>query len=145
MFMVSLRLGYRLKKGKMYENKEFWLNHMSFFKNHTKAVHWSDVVSMLFQDQYNSWYWPANEHIGLYKKCSPARGSASVSTPLSRPILQCLCSSLDVITNIWSHWCPFSFTVLLLKLQTLFLEAPFYCSFSRNEATLSAIWLQWNK
>lgn len=52
---------------------------------------------------------------------------------------------LHVITNIWSHWHPLSFIVLLLKLQTFLLEVPFHWSFSRNEATLSTVWLLWNK
>ena len=58
---------------------------------------------------------------------------------------QHLRSSLHVITNIWSHWHPLNFTVLLLKLQTFLWEVPLYCSFSRNEATLSTVWLLWNR
>ena len=148
LLIVSLRtfwLGHPVNKGKLNESKEFWLNHKIFLKiilRYLISLIWCGLCTFLEISVIHGNYLLASlqDYMRSNLLIDQPQVLFSFLSQFSVPSQQ-----LHVITNIWSHWHPLSFIVLLLKLQTFLLEIPFHWSFSRNEATLSTVWLLWNK
>lgn len=126
-------------------NKEFWLNHKVFLKiilRYLISLFLCVLCTFLEISVIHGNYLLGSlqDYMRSNLLIDQPQVLFSFLSQFSMPSQQ-----LHVITNIWSHWHPLSFIVLLLKLQTFLLEVPFHWSFSRNEATLSTVWLLWNK